>query len=317
MRIRKWVAIIVAAAGVAACGQPGSSSAPEAPNGSAGAATAAEQLPSGPGQATIGSANFPESELLAYLYAGALQARGVKVKVHANIGERASYMAALADGSLDMVPEYSGALLNYLDRTSTDKDERGIQAALTRVALQRGYVVGSISPAQDVDTLTVTKDTAARYRLRTIGDLKTVSASLTLGAPAPFQTVPYGSPGLRSVYGVTFGRFVPLAPGGAVTETALRKGTIDVADIFSTDPAITRNNFVVLEDPKNVFAAENIVPIFRADTASQPMLDAADAVSDALTTPELSRLVAQLSRGADPAVVAKTWLADQQLAPAQ
>jgi glycine betaine/choline ABC-type transport system substrate-binding protein len=183
-----------------------------------------------------------------------------EVRVHANICERATYMAALADGSIGAVPEYSGAILNYLDRTSPEKSSADVYAALEQQAASAGYVVGSYGSAEDVDTLTVTRATAEKYDLSSIEDLAGVAGDLTLGAPAPFQTAPYGTQGLKSVYGATFRRFVSLAPSGSIAQTALDNGTVDVADIFSTDPSLGAHDFVSLEDPENLFGAENVVP---------------------------------------------------------
>jgi osmoprotectant transport system substrate-binding protein len=237
-----------------------------------------------------------------------MRAHGVKVQVHADIGERAAYLTALQEGSLGAVPEYTGAVLDYLSPKDPARAPDDVYGRLRQAAAARGLAVTAHAPAQDADTITVTKATADKYRLRSIGDLKNVAGKLKLGAPAPLQTVSYGVPALRRVYGVRFGRFVPLAPTGTITQTALRNGTVDAADIFSTDPAISRNDFVSLEDPRHVFAAQNVVPLFRDDVLTQPMADACDEVSAKLTTAVLSRLDAQVADGAAPAAVAGGWL---------
>jgi osmoprotectant transport system substrate-binding protein len=102
--------------------------------------------------------------------------------------------------------------------------------------------------------------------------------------------------------------FVALAPTGTITQTALRNGTVDAADIFSTDPAIARYGFVSLKDPHHLFAAQNIVPLFKQDVLTQPMADACNAVSARLTTAALGELDAQVAAGSDPETVAHTWL---------
>ncbi|MGQ4426848.1 ABC transporter substrate-binding protein [Streptomyces violaceoruber] len=167
--------------------------------------------------------------------------------------------------------------------------------------------------AQDADTITVTKETAEKYRLKSIADLKPVAGKLKLGAPAPLQTVSSGVPALKRVYGVEFKQFVPLAPSGSITQTALRNGTVDAADIFSTDPAISRFGFVSLEDTEHIFAAQNIVPVFRQDVLTQPMADACDAVSARLDTNELRALVTRVADGDDPSTTASDWLSRKGL----
>ncbi len=42
---------------------------------------------------------------------------------------------------------------------------------------------------------------------------------------------------------------------------ALTSGAVTAANIFSTSPAIEKDKLVVLEDPKSVFLAANVVPL--------------------------------------------------------
>jgi osmoprotectant transport system substrate-binding protein len=290
-----------------ACAASGSSSKPDAP-ASWRSRSAPTSLPSRPGSVTIGSAGFPESELLAYIYAGAMRARGVKVTIHANIGERPAYLAALRDGSIGAVPEYSGALLAWLDTSATATTPKAVYAHLQNVAAKQGLTVTNYAQAQDVDTITVTKATADKYHLSSIGDLKQIAGRLSLGAPAPLLTVPYGVPALKRVYGVVFQRFVPLPAGGTVTQLALRNETVQAADIFSTDPSIARYGFVSLKDPKRIFAAENVLAVFKQSVLTKPMLAACDAVSAHLDTATLRYLDGRITSGEDPAAVAYSWL---------
>ena len=297
---------------LAACGSSGSSSKTSSettpPGGGPSTPPAATQLPTEPGSVTIGSAAFQENELLADIYGDAMAAQGVDVKKHLNIGERSLYLQALGDGSIGMVPEYSGSILYNLDTGASAKSPDDVFAALQTVAASNGYVVTKYSEAQDSDTISVTKETADKYHLTSIGDLADVAGDLTLGAPAQFRTRADGVPALKSVYGVEFGNFTPTEAGGTVTINALKNGSIDAADIFSTDPAIPDNHLVPLEDPENMFAAQNVVPLF-SRVLTQPMKDACDAVSAKLDTATLTELVAKVYGGAAPDEVAKDWLA--------
>jgi osmoprotectant transport system substrate-binding protein len=311
---------LFAAMSLAACGSSGSSgqSAPASSPASSSAAassspTQAGALPSAPGSVTIGSAAFPENVLLADIYGDAMAAKGVKVTKKLNIGERGVYIAALKDGSIGAVPEYTGSITAYLNPKTTSKTPDEVYAELQQLAAAQGYAVTKYAEAQDSDTITVTKDTASKYKLTSIGDLKDVASKLTLGAPAQFKTRADGVPALKSVYGVTFGRFVPTDAGGTVTVNSLKNGSIDAADIFSTDPSIVKNGFVSLQDPKSMFAAQNIVPLFSQKVLTQPMKDACDAVSAKLDTKTLAALVAKVADGAEPDSVAKTWLQQNSL----
>jgi len=316
---RTYLATVVAAGALvlAACGSSGSSAesnqppASTAPGGASSPASTG--LPTDPGSVTVGSAAFQENELLADIYADAMAAKGVDVKKHLNIGERSLYLQALSDGSIGMVPEYSGSILYNLDTGATAKSPEDVYAALQEQAASHGYAVTAYAEAQDSDTISVTQETADKYHLTSIGDLKDVAGELTLGAPAQFRTRADGVPALKSVYGVEFGNFTPTEAGGTVTLNALKNGSIDAADIFSTDPAIPDNHLVPLEDPENMFAAQNVVPLFAQDVLTQPMKDACDAVSAKLDTATLTELVSRVYAGEAADKVAKDWLTQEGL----
>jgi osmoprotectant transport system substrate-binding protein len=315
-RIHLAAAAVAASLTLAACASSGSSSKtssnnPVPPGGASTPVSTA--LPSAPGSVTIGSAAFPENELLADIYGDAMSAKGVSVTKKLNIGERSVYITALKDGSIGAIPEYTGSILYYLNTSATEKTPDDVYAALQQQAAANGFVVTNFAPAQDSDTITVTKQTADKYHLKTIADLKDVAGQLTLGAPAQFRTRADGVPALKSVYGVQFGNFTVTEAGGTVTVNALKNGSIDAADIFSTDPAIVQNHFVSLQDPKSMFAAQNVVPMFKQGVLSQPMKDACDAVSAKLDTATLAKLVAQVAGGQDADKVAKAWLSKEGL----
>jgi osmoprotectant transport system substrate-binding protein len=325
-RIYLAILAILGLFALAACGSSGSSGETNAPSsppasvpagGNSPSAPAASQgggaLPTKPGSVTIGSADFPENTLLADIYGDAMAAKGVKVSKKLNIGERGVYMQALKDGSIGAVPEYTGSILSYLDTKATAKTPDDVFAALKTVAATNGLVPLQFAAAQDSDTITVTQQTAQKYHLSSIADLKPVASKLTFGAPAQFKTRPDGIPALKSVYGVTFGTFTTLSASGATTPTALKNGTIDAGDIFSTDPSIIANNFVSLKDTKSMFAAQNIVPLFSQKVLTQPMADACNAVSAKLDTKTLAKLVSKVAGGADPETTAKNWLKQNNL----
>lgn len=300
---------------LSACGTSGSSattSTGPAPSGSVAAGVPSD-LPSEPGSITVGSADFPENQLLAEIYAQAMAAKGVKVTKKLNIGERGAYMAAMKDGSIDFIPEYTGSILTFFDNATTAKAPQDVYAALQQKAAPQGLVALNFAEAQDSDTITVTKATADKYQLTSIADLKDVAGKLTFGAPAQFQTRADGIPALKSVYQVVFGKFTPLKAGGTITVTALRNGSVDAADIFSTDPAIVKYDLVSLKDPKSMFAAQNIVPLVTKSKLTKPMADACNAVSAKLDTAGLAKLVAKVADGEDSATVAKDWLSTNGL----
>jgi osmoprotectant transport system substrate-binding protein len=261
----------------------------------------------------VGSANFQENVVLANIYAEALKAKGVKVSTKLNIGSREAYIPGLEDGSIDLIPEYSGVLLQYFDKEATAVAPDEVFTALQK-ALPGDLVVLDKSAAEDKDAVVVTKATADKYQLTSIADLKPVAGKLTFGGPPEFKTRPDGIPGLKKDYGVTFGSYKTLDAGGPLTVNGLKNGQVDAADIFTTDPAIAANNFVVLEDPKNNFAAQNVLPLINKAKASDTVTKALDAVSAKLTTQTLIDLLTKVTADKqDPNAVAKEWLSSQGL----
>lgn len=256
----------------------------------------------------IGSANFPENVLLAQMYASALEAKGVKVTTKLNIGSRETYIPALQDGSIDLLPEYNGALLAYLSKTPKATDSQGVYDELKAV-LPKGLALLEQSPAEDKDTLTVSKDTAARLSLSSIADLKGKSQDLVIGAGPEFKSRRVGLLGLKEVYGLEFKQFKPLDVGGPLTVGALKDGNIDIANIFSTDSSIVTNEFVSLQDPENLFAAQNIVPVVTASKVTPAVSDTLNALSAKLTTEALTAELKKVQVDKqDPATVAKAWV---------
>lgn len=258
----------------------------------------------------VGSANFTESRLLAEIYAEALSAKGVKISKKLNIGNRELYYKGVQDGSIDLIPEYSGVLLKHINKEATEVGSDEVYAALKK-ALPQNLIVLEKSEAEDKDAVVVTKQVAAQYSLKSIDDLVPYCKDLVFGGPTEFQNRPDGLPGLKDKYNCEFKEFKALDVGGPLTVAGLKDNTVQAADLFTTDAAIKANEFVVLEDPKNVFAAQNVLPLINEKKASQQVRDILNAISKKLDTETLLELNEKLA-GPDkpePEKVAKEWLA--------
>ena len=315
-------AALVLAIACAACTTPGGA----APGGTAPGGTAGRSPPgpaaageAGPGVITVGSFDFPESVLLAYLYAGMLSARGYPVRVLPDLGTRELVEPALMTGLVQLVPEYTGSALEFvsLGRAHATASVAATAAALARWMAARGIVTARPAAAQDANAIVVTAATAARYRLRAISDLAGPARGLVFGGPPECAERPDCLPGLRQVYGLRFRAFAALDAGGPLTRQALVSGDIGVALLFTTDPAIAADHLVELADTRRLQPAENVVPVLRRATAGRygaGLLAALDAVSARLSTAALTALDAQVELdGRDPRAVAGDWLRDQGL----
>ncbi|MHA7304523.1 ABC transporter substrate-binding protein [Arthrobacter sp. TMN-49] len=265
------------------------------------------------GSVVVGSANFPENAILAEIYAGALNAAGVTATTRLNIGAREVYMKALQDGSIDVVPEYTGNLLGYLHPDNTVIDGPGILAALP-AKLPTGLSILTAASAEDKDAIVVTAETAAKYNLKSIADLTAVCSQLTLAAPSEFQTRPYGLPGLKKLYNCVPKSFVPFsASSEALNLKALLNDEVQIADIFTTSPEITANKLVVLEDPKGLIGAQQVVPVIKTEKLNDTARTALDAVSKQLTTADLIALRTKVegAEKIEPKAAAAQWLKDK------
>lgn len=264
----------------------------------------------------IGSANFPESELLGEIYAQVLEADGVKVERQFNIGARDLYLAALEDGSIDLLPEYNGALLSALLEGGAPKGvttPQDVYDALQKV-MPEGIITLEQSRAEDKDTLAVTEATAEEFDLETIEDLVPVADEMSVAAGPEWRERYQGLRGLKDLYGVEFKEFKPLDAGGPLTLNALTSGEVDVANIFSTDSAIETENLVLLEDTKNLYLSQNVVPIIRESMATETVRKALNEVSAALTTDNLTKYLAmvQVDKKAS-STVATAFLEEQEI----
>lgn len=262
----------------------------------------------------VGSADFPESKIIAEIYAQALEANGFTVGRQFGIGSRETYIPAVRDHSIDLIPEYTGNLLQYFDKNTEATKPDDVLLGLFR-ALPGDLSILNPSPAEDKDTVAVSEPTAKKWNLKSIADLAAHSPEVKFGAPSEFLSRTEGLPGLKAKYGldVAPSNFVAISDGGGpATVRALVDGTVTAANIFSTSPAIRENNLVVLEDPKNNFLAANVVPLVSSQKKSDELKTVLDAVSAKLTTDDLIELntVTSGNAGIDPDEAAEKWIQD-------
>jgi osmoprotectant transport system substrate-binding protein len=262
----------------------------------------------------VGSANFTENQILAEIYAQALTAKGVNVTKKLSIGSREAYFPGLQDGSIDLIPEYSGVLLQYLNKSATETTADDVYSALQK-ALPPTLTVLDKSAAEDKDGIVVSRATATKYNATSIADLSAHCGELTFGGPPEFKTRPDGIPGLAKTYNCTFKDYKALDAGGPLTVAALKNNDVQAADIFTTDASIVANDFVVLQDPKSNFAAQNVVPLINKSKVTDTISQTLNAISAKLTTDELTKLNAEASSDTKPSpeTVAKNWLSANNL----
>jgi osmoprotectant transport system substrate-binding protein len=262
---------------------------------------------------TIGTANFTENQVLGFLYAAVLEAAGVKTKVRPNLGTREILIPALRGGDIDLLPEYQGALLHYLSPKAKATEEGEMQNALA-IALPAGLQVLPYGMAEDSDAFVVTQETADRYGLSSLADLKKQNGKLVIGAAPEVKKREVGSVGLKDVYGVEFKEFKSLDSSGPLVKGALKKGDVDVANLFTTDTDIVANKWVVLTDPKNLIPGQHIVPLIADRKADSTVRKALAELGNVLTTEDLTELNRQVDKDKkDPEDVANAYAKEKGL----
>lgn len=266
----------------------------------------------GDGTIVVGSQAYYSNEIIAELYAQVLEAAGATVQREYQIGQREVYIAELESGNVDLIPEYSGALLQYYDAESDARTLEEITTALPE-ALPEGLRVLEAAEASDQDSYTTTRAFAEKHSLTSIGDLTNAPQPVKVGANSEFASRPYGVDGVKETYGVEI-THVPIEDsGGPLTVRALKDGDVDVADIYTADPSIAANDFVTLEDPQSMILPQNVVPL-ATDAVDESAAEQIAKINEKLTTDELIALnTRSVDEQLQSAQIAKEWLTEQGL----
>lgn len=268
------------------------------------------------GDVTVGvSGAFAENQIVAEMYAQVLENAGYNVDRQLDIGARDVSQAALESGEIDVVPEYLTSLLLFLDPEATPASDSADAADAVRAALgDKGLTLLDPSGADDTNAIVVSKETAEDRNLEKVSDLAPIAGELTFGGPPECPERPLCQIGLRDTYGINFKEFRALDVGGPLTVAALDGGEIDVGLLFSTSSVIKDREFVVLEDDKNLQAADHITPLVRDDVNNDEITELLNEVSETLTTENITDLNARVELDKEePADVAEEFLEDEGL----
>jgi osmoprotectant transport system substrate-binding protein len=242
------------------------------------------------GTIVVGSQAYYSNEIIAEIWAQALENDGFTVTRQYQIGQRDAYLPELENGNVDLFPEYTGNLLQFYspDTTATTADD--VYGELAD-ALPEGLTVLDQSPATDQDSYNVTQAFADENDVTSIADLAGIDG-LILGGNAELETRPYGVKGLKDTYNVDVTFKAIGDSGGPLTVQAIKDGSITIGNIYSGDPNIAANELVTLDDPEGLFLASNVVPLVNADVAPD-IADIINAIDAKLTPAGLSALNAK------------------------
>ncbi len=270
-------------------------------------------------EVVVASFNFPESQLLAEIYARAIEAARIPVRREHDLGPRELVQPALLSGLIDVVPEYLGTVLASLQPASDAvTDTAAARRELSRALDPRGIRVLDAAPAQNQNGLVVTRATAERYVLDSVSDLIPIAGNLGIAGPPECPQRRYCLEGLQRVYGLHFGRFMPLETEQQRV-AALADNVVDVAVMFTTDGRLVTGDLVLLQDDRGLQPEENVVPLVSSQAVERygsRLIDAVNAVSVRLSSNSLRFLNWRISiAGRDVAAEARGWLERQALVP--
>jgi osmoprotectant transport system substrate-binding protein len=213
----------------------------------------------------VGTKNFPEQYVLGQLYKQALEAQGFSVKYKENIASTELIDAALRSGKVTLYPEYTGIMLSVtFKRKSLPKTAGKTYALAKRLYGKRGQTLLAQTPFQDVDVIAVTRATAKKYGLKTLGDLRKVP-NLSIAAFPEWESRWRGQIGTR--YGVKGFEFKPIA--GVSAYQLLDQKNVLAADVFTTDPQLLSKKYVQLRDPQNMFGFQHVAPVVSKKLVSE------------------------------------------------
>ncbi|MRG61542.1 glycine/betaine ABC transporter [Agromyces sp. CFH 90414] len=260
----------------------------------------------------IGSQDYYSNEIIAEIYAQALEANDYEVEREFRIGQREVYLPELEAGEIDLFPEYTGNLLQFWEPETEARTSDDVYAAL-EAAVPEGLRVLDQSEATDQDSYNVTKAFSDEFGVTSLDDLAGVTEPITLGGNAELETRPYGPAGLEETYGVKVGFTAIEDSGGALTVKALVDDQVQMVNIYSADPNIAANDLVTLEDPKGLFLASNVVPL-ASEKVTDEIAEIINAVSAAMTPADLVAMNDRSVNGQESADdIAADWLAEQDL----
>ncbi len=264
----------------------------------------------------VGSVGFDEARVMAEIYAQVLEADGYTVdRAGIGLGARPVVAPAIESGQIDLQPEYIGSRLSHEGGTPTG-DAAANATALQAALDGKNLTVLNFTPAQDQNAFVVRPETASQFNLARMSDTTAVQDQLRWGLAADCATnLLCGAPGgaLQDAYGIT-----PATLAGATLLSAcdtpmadaLKNGTVDVAELCSTQPDIIVNGWVILEDDLHTQPADNIAPIVRDDLLVKVSFTRLlNDISAKIDTPTLAELYKQVAVDlVDTKDVASAWL---------
>ncbi len=212
-------------------------------------------------QITIGSMDFTEQEILSYMIKDLIENRtDISVNQKLSLGSSSIVLNAIKQNDIDMYVDYTGTIYGSVLKKDPNSNVEEVYN-ISKSQMKELYDLNILADLNfnNTYTLAVTKNTALKYNLQTISDLKKVDQELRFSPTLVFMERNDCWIGLQRVYDMNFKEIIPI--DGAPRYLALLNNDSDVIDAYSTDGLLMKYDLVVLEDDKDFFLPYQAVPV--------------------------------------------------------
>lgn len=293
------LAAALAIGAFAACGGnsgSGNGASSSSGNGSgAGANGSASSDSESGGLIRVGSKDFTENEIVAEIYALALEDAGYEVERIFDISS-ALIHESITNDEIDIYPEYTGTgLIAVLGEQPLTDPDAVYDEVSREYEKQFDLIWLDYSAANDGQGLVIRTAAAEQYGIETISDLQKHATELRFASQGEFDEREDGIPALEDMYGA-FDWKSSKVYDNALKYEVLANDEADVAPAYTTEGRLTDEQFTLLTDDKQVWPPYNLAPVVQAGVLAQhsDIRDILNKVSAAFTTENITALNAKV-----------------------
>ncbi len=262
-----------------------------------------------------------DGHLLGEMYVLLLQKAGYTVTPKLALGDNGTLFSAIKSGSVDLYPEFTGTALSLLGLKSAFNPDQDYQTVKTQYEQQFHITWLDEAPLNDGYGLCTTQAEANKLGVTTLSQLASKVSTLTLATQS--DGIPFFD-ALQTTYGFATKNFKSVTKVAyAIGFAAVKSGSAQVTECYTTDGSVASQGFVFLTDDKHGFTEFHPAPIVRDSVLqADPGITAAlNAMAPLMTTDVNVNLQMQVStkhtagESIAQAVqeVAMSWLQSQHL----
>ncbi len=244
----------------------------------------------------IGSKDFTENEVVAEIYALALEDAGFKVERVFDIASSVIHQSIISN-EIDLYPEYTGTgLISILQEDPLNDPQEVYDKVKEEYEKQFGITWLDYAEANDGQGIFISKAVSDEYGITTLSDLQANADKIRFASQGEFDEREDGIPGLEAVYG-EFNWASSKVYDNGLKYQVVESGDADAAPAYTTEGQLSQTDkFVLLEDDKQVWPPYNLAPIVRDEVleAAPEIEEVLNKVSASLDTATVTALNAQV-----------------------